>query len=40
MAEDRSRVAPEMTPAVDPLVDPASKTQPAEGGRNEEATGR
>jgi hypothetical protein len=31
MTGDRERMAPEMTP----LVDPGSKTQPAEGGRDE-----
>jgi hypothetical protein len=35
MSHDRSIQAPEMTPMVDPLVDPGSKTQPAEGGRDE-----
>jgi hypothetical protein len=31
MTGDRERMAPEMTP----LADPGSKTQPAEGGRDE-----
>jgi hypothetical protein len=35
MTGDRERMAPEMTP----LVDPGSKTQPAEGGRDEAADG-
>jgi hypothetical protein len=36
MTGDRERMAPEMTP----LVDPGSKTQPAEGGRDEAAEGQ
>jgi hypothetical protein len=35
MTGDRERMAPEMTP----LVDPASKSQPAEGGRDEALDG-
>ncbi len=33
--QERAAKAPEMTPAVDPLVDPGSTDRPAEGGRDE-----